>query len=373
MLHTIRAILVIVLFSGFARAQVNQTVTPMDSTKCGFVEKVCAGGKETRYIDGMEVTRDCWKFNVVYACIRPAVTNTCKDMEDSGATYKRSDCVDGVTIDGKYYCITEERNYSYVTKPQSESTTTDCSGQQYCVDGKCFDAGSEQDPDFKRAVTAMEAGREAGVYIDENDLRLFTGQDNRCSKSAMKNCCKKVSRINTTNFTNRDVAGGKNSKYNLDVLGSNKSPIFNELFNPKKYVDDLVKDVMQGMLSCEKDEARIAIKKDQRLCVYIGDYCSRRVRIGLTKICVERKESYCCFNSRLGRIINEAAHEQIRDLSWGPADSPNCRGLTVDQFTSLDFTKIDLTEFYDEIKPGPGITEEEAQSRATRKVRSYYE
>jgi conjugal transfer mating pair stabilization protein TraN len=358
---------------GIVAAQTNSGVTPMDTMKCGFVEKVCAGGRESRYIDGMEVTRDCWNFNVVYACIHPAVTNTCKDMEANGATYVNSNCSDGLTIDGKYYCITEERNYSFVTKDPSTSSTTDCAGQQFCVDGKCFDAGSEANPDFKRAVTGLEAGREGGVYLDEGNFRLFTGQDNRCSKSAMKNCCKKVSRINQMNFTNREVAGGKNSKYNLDVLGSNKSPIFNQFFNQRQYVDDLVKDVMQGMLSCDKDEARIAVKKDKRLCVYIGDYCSRKVRIGLTKICVEHKESYCCYNSRLGRIINEAAHQQIPGLSWGSADNPNCSGLTVEQFTKLDFNRIDFTEFFDEIVPGPGVTQEEASDRAAQKIKSYYQ
>jgi conjugal transfer mating pair stabilization protein TraN len=64
---------------------------------------------------------------------------------------------------------------------------------------------------------------------------------------------------------------------------------------------------------------------------------------------VTKKESYCCFNSRLARIINEAGRSQI-SKSWGGAKSPDCSGLTPEELQSLDFGQMDLTEFYAEIQ-----------------------
>jgi conjugal transfer mating pair stabilization protein TraN len=65
---------------------------------------------------------------------------------------------------------------------------------------------------------------------------------------------------------------------------------------------------------------------------------------------VEKKEGYCCFNSRLARIIQEQGRAQL-GKSWGSAKSPECSGFTLAEFESLDFSQIDLTEFIREIQP----------------------
>jgi replicative DNA helicase len=43
----------------------------------------------------------------------------------------------------------------------------DCGTQTFCLDGNCFDAGHANDADFAQVVAAMEALREAGMYLDE--------------------------------------------------------------------------------------------------------------------------------------------------------------------------------------------------------------
>ena len=95
------------------------------------------------------------------------------------------------------------------------------------------------------------------------------------------------------------------------------------------------------------------MKRDARLCVEFGDYCSRCITVfGRCVACLERTKSFCCFNSHLARIINEQGRRQI-GKTWGSntAQNPDCSGFSVAQLQSLDFSRMDLSEFYAEISP----------------------
>ena len=100
------------------------------------------------------------------------------------------------------------------------------------------------------------------------------------------------------------------------------------------------------LLSCEDAEQVLAMKRDNRLCHGVGSYCS--MRLPIIRTCIETTETYCCFNSRLSRIINEWGRAQ---LGWGGAPEPDCSGFALAQLQALDFSRMDLTEFYAEIAP----------------------
>ena len=95
-------------------------------------------------------------------------------------------------------------------------------------------------------------------------------------------------------------------------------------------------------------EQILAMKRDNRLCHGVGSYCSSRLPI--IRVCIETTESYCCFNSRLARILNEQGRAQL-GRGWGGPQNPDCGGFTVTQLQSLDFSRMNLTEFYAEIAP----------------------
>lgn len=125
---------------------------------------------------------------------------------------------------------------------------------------------------------------------------------------------------------------------------------------------------LSGILNCEQAEQVLAMKRDSRLCHSVGSYCSSRTPI--IKVCVEKTESYCCFNSRLARILNEQGRAQIA-RSWGSAERPDCGGFSLAQLQSLDFSRMDLSEFYAEI--APTLPDAGAmRARAQQKVESYY-
>jgi conjugal transfer mating pair stabilization protein TraN len=83
---------------------------------------------------------------------------------------------------------------------------------------------------------------------------------------------------------------------------------------------------------------------------YIGEYCKEKWKfIG----CVQKAKVYCMFQSKLARIIQEQGRLQLiafsPDGQWGTPKSPNCRGFTPEEFQALDFSKIDLSEYLNDM------------------------
>lgn len=100
--------------------------------------------------------------------------------------------------------------------------------------------------------------------------------------------------------------------------------------------DMLVKMVWE----CSETDFTLAVKRETKLAVYVGSYCAKKTMFG----CIEKRKSYCVYNSQVGRIIQEQGREQL-GIPWGDPENPECRGLTVDEFSKIDFTKIDLSEW----------------------------
>ncbi|EFJ8746167.1 TPA: conjugal transfer mating pair stabilization protein TraN [Klebsiella michiganensis] len=93
--------------------------------------------------------------------------------------------------------------------------------------------------------------------------------------------------------------------------------------------------------ACTEDEFKLAVKKETKLAVFIDSWCQTKV-LGQ---CIEKRSSYCTFNSQIGRIIQEQGRQQL-GLNWGnDSKNPDCRGLTLTEFGQIDFNKIDLSEW----------------------------
>lgn len=107
--------------------------------------------------------------------------------------------------------------------------------------------------------------------------------------------------------------------------------------------------VFAGLVACKENEKILAKKREQKQTHYIGNFCSKELKLGFTKICVQKSDSYCTFSSSLAKIIQEQGREQL-SISWGSAKSPECRGFTPEEFQKIDFSKIDLTEFVKDIQ-----------------------
>lgn len=119
--------------------------------------------------------------------------------------------------------------------------------------------------------------------------------------------------------------------------------------------------------SAEKDTVN---KRDNGLCVYIGSYCIESWPLAG---CVQEEDSYCCFNSKLGRIIHEQGRPQLQAFGasggWGLPDNPNCRGFTPEEFQMLDFSRIDLSEYFGDLAPNITGATQDAQDG----IQDFYE
>jgi conjugal transfer mating pair stabilization protein TraN len=99
-------------------------------------------------------------------------------------------------------------------------------------------------------------------------------------------------------------------------------------------------DILVNIIwECEMEEFQLGVQKQLRNCHYEGSYCH-----GF--LCIEKRESYCCFNSPLARIINVQAKQQLGGKRDDP-ENPDCSGLTINDLSRIDWSRIDLKEWLD--------------------------
>jgi len=99
-----------------------------------------------------------------------------------------------------------------------------------------------------------------------------------------------------------------------------------------------------GDNECTPFEDMLACKVGEGLCHEIGDKCTQKV-FGW---CLQKKKIYCCFNTKLARIIHEQGRPQV-GWGWGDPETPMCGGFTLDQFARIDFSEMDLSEYINDV------------------------
>lgn len=94
--------------------------------------------------------------------------------------------------------------------------------------------------------------------------------------------------------------------------------------------------------ACTEEEMDLATKRDLLSTHYIGSYCKSKV-LG---VCIEKRQSYCQFDSPLSRIVMEQVYMQPHmGLSWGSPKEPNCQGLAIDQIAKVNWDDVNFDEW----------------------------
>lgn len=352
------------------------------SPVCQRQSRVCTDSAD-RVIDGITFSRTCWRYVDTYMCPGP-LNSECQPYIDQGCTLVKQTCrqtlADGTCAmyDNYYDCG------SGPPPPPPNPITQLCDTAPYCINGICYDTSRPSDQDFTKSVAMMELAREAGAYMDPATLKVFNGTGSKCIRKlfGLVNCCKaggggQASWKNSAFFTalsfGRRYIG---SSYMFDSLFMSDAPnyLINGLeslgvisatgantfsaygitlgfdaaggisvvgFDPTTFAISIaVQLILSELTSCDQASQLTAIKRAQGICEPVGSYCSSSTIFG----CYERTESYCCFNSQLAKAITVQGRQQL-GMGLGTPENPDCTGLTVDQLTALDFSKIDLTEF----------------------------
>ncbi len=380
----------------------NQCVATENDPLCTYDSETCVEPGGTRIINGMPVTKDCWKWDRNYTCGK-FDNSQCKELiDDPECTLVSETCVE--TFADTDTCIVWDKQFTCVESGTGTSkTVTSCEDKMTCINGYCFQSGGAADQDFVEGVVWLEIGRQAGAYQDPDDLQLFKGVASNCRERSWGSCCKVKEAGETTNSSQygmssfgtsltgmaaRNVTGFIGSPYMFDALfqsdllsdgafnfiygtgiigGNAWSPTFSVwglqvtfapaasggytmgfAFDPYSFAFAVAMYVIKEVLTCSmtQDEGVLALRRGANLCNYVGSYCSKKV-LGW---CYERKQSYCCYNSKLAKLINTQGRAQL-GKTFGSAKAPDCSGFSPGELAGLDFSLMDFTEFIKDIQP----------------------
>jgi len=123
---------------------------------------------------------------------------------------------------------------------------------------------------------------------------------------------------------------------------------------------------------CNQEDAKTDMLVQSGVCHKVGTYC----KVKFLGICLQKAKTYCCFHSKLGRIIQEQGRPQLKDFGysgdWGSPTSPNCRGFTPTEFQMLDFDKINLSGYFGDIVKKIAGKEGQIQQKAQQNIQNFY-
>jgi len=372
----------------------------------------CVDGPGSKVIDGHTVTRACWSYERTLTCSSGAPVDECAPLAASGCTPTSSTCKQ--TNAGTGLCEIYQDTYNCPVAAQSSTTASNCPSNVYCLGSNCFNTSYTNDADFARSMSYMEAAREAGVYLDTTNMQVFKGEGNKCRDRLLKNCC--YSDGSGAGMTNQSLFGtGSGLVYDVLMNSQNQEFLYQGVqalllgggfsgsfttygitvavngtalpagsavlyagdglvvaFDPWSLAIAVVIYIVMSMMSCNEEEGKLAMKEGAGLCHTVGTYCSSCIRIfGSCVSCIEHTTGKCCFNSKLARIINEQGRAQV-GKGWGSGENPDCSGFTIAQLQSLNFSAMDLTEFYASIVPSLPNVNALQGSNASRLTTCYY-
>jgi len=289
---------------------------PVGQRQCVRTASVCLDGPSTHLIDGEEITRACWHWQNTFDCTALTAGSTCTDPEFAACS--RAGEFRCTSDDGQGHCLASTADYDCKTADAVYSEALNCGEQVYCAGGSCYDTTYTPNDKFGFAVAHLEARVEGGLQFDPSMLEIFKGSPGHCDKDTygLRDCC----------------------------------------------------DADGDFLQCEADERETVRQRELGQCHYIGSYCSERDFLGG---CLARTYSYCCFPSMLARIVQEQGRPQL-ERDWGSSRKPSCEGFTVEEFQNLDWSRIDLSEFYASITPAPADNDGSTDRAGDAQDNCYY-
>ena len=263
--------------------------------ECQQVQSQCIEGKETRMINGISVTLDCWKEQTTYQCAFP---NTCDAIADCSIQSTSCDTqLGGVCIKDKQQRLCD--------KQQCRDTGLICGADSFALSGDYYDPAATRSTDFNHAAAGLAAVSDAAgdvkdkANINENSAIIFKGNIMECSDKALgiSNCC-------------QDSGWGNGI----------------------------------GLTSCTEEEKALGTAKEDKLTVSLGQYCAEKV-LG---VCIRKKKAYCAFDSKLARIVQVEGRAQL-GKNFGSAKHPDCSAFSPNELQRIDMSSMDFSDFYEDM------------------------
>lgn len=283
---------------------------PFSKSEDTLTSTVCTepGGTKTVVVGGVTypVTQACWRYEDTYRS-QSATEGTCGAlMNNSACTRIGVECSDS----DEGICYSQKE----IWQCQSPSTGKGqiCGDELFCQDGSCVESQAQTNNHFAEAVSALATLAAAGEDArgDSMDIRVFTGKRQACRKSGLgfSNCCQ---------------SGGWGNSV--------------------------------GLAHCSDEEKALGKAREKDITIKVGTYCSKKV-LGA---CLQKKTSYCVFDSKLAKIAQEQGRRGQLGIGFGGAKSPDCRGMTVEELSRLRFDKMDFSSFFEELSSQSNVPQDQ--------------
>ncbi|WP_287962430.1 conjugal transfer protein TraN [Alcanivorax sp.] len=254
---------------------------------------------EPKMVGGFEVSKDCWHWQESYEKkkFRYVESSECSAFEEAGCGFIGQECTSAFP-GGE--CQMVSRKYS-CSDADSDRTVQMCAEVLDCQGGDCaeeYKQSIDATEDFKRAATSSAVANEIASQFDFDTVSVFSGDDKTCKKHdfGYMDCC-------------------KDSGWGGDI----------------------------GFSECSTEEQELGLAKEADSTHYVGKYESGSWPDERTY------KVYCVYPSKLARIIVEQGNKQL-GRNYGSAKSPRCYGFTLEELEELDFEKMDLSEFYEDVE-----------------------
>jgi len=272
---------------------------------CHVTDEMCTDSTPTRMINGLSVTRDCWKTRATYACITEK-TDECVAQKEKGCLQSRSQCV-RMQEGG---CALYEQIYRCPEKICTPKVV--CLHDVFCADGSCTDTDATQNTNFGQDVAALATAGEAGREVATQQVSLFAGHATSCNihDFGFLDCCS-------------DKGWGEKIK----------------------------------LAHCSEEDKALGKAKLDYLAHYIGKYCAKYFPWPADNECEKWKHTYCVFDSKMARIVQEEGRlKQLNKDALGTPEHPHCEGLSLDEFQQLKMNLIDFVSPVYPFKDGQAST-----------------
>ena len=247
-------------------------------------------------------------------------------------------------------CLIHENTYECprnISLCRQKSVAFDCGDEIRCASGDdCFDTSVEQSVDFPKVASRM-------AMLADMERCLATTADGESSAEG-------YGPIETDGVTGT-TAGP------IDCSDASGGEV--TIFKGKRYRCDLnlagfiqnccrKKGLFSGACPASTKELR-ARRDEARACHYVGIH--KKKVFGVT---LKKRKVYCCFNSKMARVIHEQARGQLIEKGlwytaenggWGRTKNPLCGGMTAEKLQEIDFDAVDFSEIYTDLLNGADI------------------
>lgn len=288
------------------------------------------------------------------------------------------------TVTGLQLCPIEEvacvadavGQYSCPAGPQFACVTKLAGGPPACSPNPCADIATNpivDDPPI------LDPGSPSDGQVDADGnclgkIEIFSGRGMRCRppgiSTTLANCCKdkgkivkdgmgsSLGSIGTKIAVAKGVFEGMGAAYAAFQAGATAGQAASAGANalvvgldPTTIAISLAVNFMVEFLfsGCDQQDMETAMLRSSGMCHEVGTYCAS----SFLGVCLQKARGHCCFNTKLGRIIQEQGRPQLKAFNstgWGTPKRPLCRGFTPEEFQALDFSKMDLSEYYADIE-----------------------